>query len=105
MNWKKIVVWTLASLTALTVIAAVGGYFYLRSSGFEQFALRRIITQVDQSTGGRTQIRSFEFKLSTLTPHLYGIVIRGTEKPDGPPLLQIDKITVGQKIKSIFQRQ
>jgi len=105
MNWKKIVGWTLASLTALTVIAAVGGYFYLRSSGFEQFALRRIITQVDQSTGGRTQIRSFDFNLSTLTAHLYGIVIRGTEKPDAPPLLQIDTLTVGLKIKSVFRRQ
>ncbi len=105
MNWKKIVVWTLASLTALTVIAAVGGYFYLRSSGFEQFALRRIITQVDQSTGVRTQICSFDFNLSTLTAHLYGIVIRGTEKPDAPPLLQIDKLTVGLKIKSVFRRQ
>jgi translocation and assembly module TamB len=105
MNWKKIVGWTLASLTALVVIAAVAGYFYLRSSGFQEFALRRIITQVDQSTGGRTQIRSVDFNLSTLTAHLYGIVIRGTEKPDAPPLLQIDKLTVGLKIKSVFHRQ
>ena len=67
--------------------------------------MRRIITQVDQSTGGRAQIRSFDFNLSTLTAHLYGIVIRGTEKPDAPPLLQIDKLTVGLKIKSVFRRQ
>jgi translocation and assembly module TamB len=105
MNWRKIVGWTLASLTALIAIGAVGGYFYLRSSGFQEFALRRIITQVDQSTGGRTQIRAFDFDLSTLTAHLYGIVIRGTEKPDSPPLLQIDKLTVGLKIRSVFRRE
>src|SRR5260370_14684900 len=67
--------------------------------------MRRIITQVDQSTGGRAQIRAFDFNLSTLTAHLYDIVIRGKESADAPPLLQIDKLTVGLKIKSVFRRQ
>ena len=63
MNWRKIVGWTLASLMALIVIGAVAGYFYLRSSGFQEFAMRKIIAQADQSTGGRTQIRAFDFNL------------------------------------------
>jgi translocation and assembly module TamB len=105
MNWRKIVGWTLASLMAVIVIGAVAGYFYLRSSGFREFAMRKIIAQADQSTGGRTQIRAFDFNLSTLTAHLYGIVIRGTEMPDSPPLLEIDKLTVGLKIKSVIRRQ
>jgi translocation and assembly module TamB len=105
MNWKKIVGLTLAGMAALILIAAVGGYFYLRSTSFQQFALRRIVTQVDQSTGGRTQIRALDFQLSTLTAHLYGIVIRGTEEQGASPLLQIDKLTIGLKIKSIIRRQ
>src|ERR1039458_7865039 len=105
MNWRKIVGWTLASLASLIVIGAVAGYFYLGSRGFQEFALRKIIAQVDQSTGGRAQIRAFDFNLPTLTAHLYGIVIRGTEMPDAPPLLQIDKLTVGLKIKSVIRRQ
>jgi translocation and assembly module TamB len=104
-HWRKIVGWTLASMIALIVIGAVAGYFYLRSSGFQEFAMRKIIAQADESTGGRTQIRAFDFKLSTLTAHLYGIVIRGTESPDSPPLLAVDKLTVGLKIKSIIHRQ
>src|SRR6202050_3392319 len=104
MNWRKIVGWTLASIIAVIVIGAVAGYFYLRSSGFQEFAMRRIIAQADQSIGGRTQIRAFDFNLSNLTAHLYGIVIRGTERPDSPPLVQIDKLTVSLKIKSVFRR-
>src|ERR1700683_934176 len=104
MNWRKIVGWTLASIIAVIVIGAVAGYFYLRSSGFQEFAMRRIIAQADQSIGGRTQIRAFDFNLSTLTAHLYGIVTRGTERPDSPPLVQIDKLTVSLKIKSVFRR-
>ena len=106
MKWKKSVGWTLASLTAFMVVGSVvAGYFYLRSSSFDEFALRKIIAQADESTGGRTQIHAFDFNLSTLTAHLYGIVVRGTEKPDAPPLLQIDKLTVGLKIKSVIRRQ
>jgi translocation and assembly module TamB len=105
MSRRKIVGWTLASLTALIVIGGVAGYSYLRSSGFQQFAMRKIIAQADESTGGRTQIGAFDFNLSTLTAHLYGIVIRGTESPASPPLLQIDKLTVSLKIKSVLRRQ
>ena len=105
MNWRKIVAWTLASLVVLIVIGAVAGYLYLRSTAFQEFAMRKIIAQADQSTGGRTQIRAFDFNLSTLTAHLYGIIIRGTEMPNSPSLLQIDKLTVGLKIKSAVRRQ
>ena len=105
MKWKKIIGWTLASLMMLIVIGGMVGYFYLKSSGFQEFAMRKIVTQADQATGGRTQIHALDFDLSTLTAHLYGIVVRGTEKPDAPPLLQIDKLTVGLKIKSAIHRQ
>ncbi len=105
MKWKKIIGWTLASVVALLLIAAVAGYVYLKSSGFQQFAIHKIVTQVEESTGGRAQISAFDFDLSTMTAHLYGVVVRGTEKPDSPPLLQIDKLTVGLKIKSVVRRE
>src|ERR1700691_6113233 len=105
MNWKKIVRWTLAITIALMVIAAVSAYSYLRSRSFQKYALRRIVDQVNQSTGGRSQIRSLDFQLSTLTAHLYGIVIAGPEGQNAPPVLQIDKLTVGLTIKSIIHQQ
>jgi len=105
MNWKKIGGRVLASVTALVLLGAVAGYFYLRSTSFREFALRKIIAQADQSSGGRTQIRAFDFNLPTLTAHLYGIVIRGKERPEAPPLLDIDELTVGLKIRSVIRRQ
>jgi translocation and assembly module TamB len=105
MEWKKITGWVLGSVLALLLIAAIAGYFYLKSTGFQEFAINKIVGQFDQSTGGRTQIRAFDFDLSTLTAHLYGIVIHGTEKADSRPLLQIDKLTVELKIKSVIRRE
>jgi len=105
MNWKRITGWTLAVLVLLIGIGVVGGYFYLKSNGFRQFAIRKIVEQANEATGGRTQIRALDFNLSTLTAHLYDVVIRGNESPDAPPLLRLDKLTVGLKIQSVLHRK
>jgi translocation and assembly module TamB len=105
MKWKRTIGWALAGLAMLLIIAAVGGYFYLRSSGFQKYALAKIVEQADIATGGRTQIGGMDFDLSTLTAHLYDITLRGTESPGQPPLLHADKLTVRMKILSALRRQ
>src|SRR5215470_7670611 len=95
----------LAVLLILVVILAAAGYYYLKSSAFDQFALRKIIEQADQATGGRTQIQAFDFNLPTLTAHLYNIVMRGKESSQDPPLLQADELTVTLKIDSVLHRK
>jgi translocation and assembly module TamB len=105
MNWKRTIGWTLAGLLALILMAVVGGYFYLRSGTFQQYALRKIVEQADLATGGRTQIGALDFNLSTLTAHLYNITVRGTESPEQPPLLHADELTVRIKILSALHHQ
>jgi translocation and assembly module TamB len=105
MNWKRTIGWALAGLLALLLIAIVGGYFYLRSNSFQQFALRKIVEQANQATGGHTQIGGLDFNLSTLTAHLYDITMRGTESSDQPPLLHADELTVRVKILSAMHHQ
>ena len=46
-----------------------------------------------------------DFGLSTLTAHLYNVVVRGNESPDAAPLFRVDKLTVGLKIQSVLQRK
>jgi translocation and assembly module TamB len=105
MKWKRTIGWALVGLLTLLLIAAGGGYFYLRSSGFQQYALRKIVEQADLATGGRAEIGGLEFDLATLTAHLYNITLRGTEGPEQPPLLHADKLTVRIKILSALHRQ
>ncbi|MGA7931858.1 MAG: translocation/assembly module TamB domain-containing protein [Candidatus Sulfotelmatobacter sp.] len=105
MKARKVVGWILAGLGALMILVVAGGYLFLRSNSFHQFALRKIAEATDQVTGGTTTIRSLDFSLSTLTAHLYNITLHGTESPTQPPLLQIDKLTVGLKIQSALRRQ
>jgi translocation and assembly module TamB len=104
-NWKRTIGWALAGILALLLIAVGGGYFYLRSTSFQQYALGKIVEQANLATGGRTQIGGLDFDLSRLTAHLYNITVRGTEGPEQPPLLHVDKLTVRIKILSAFDHQ
>jgi translocation and assembly module TamB len=97
--------WTLAILGMLLLAAFVGGYLFLRSTSFQQYALRKIIENVNEATGGRAEIRHLDFQLSTLTVYLYDVTLHGTEAPTDPPLAHLDKLTVGIKIQSLLRRQ
>src|SRR3984885_4785153 len=105
MRGSRTIGWTFAILAILIGLAVVGGYFYLRSNAFRQFAIRTIVEQANEATGGRTQIGSLDFRLSTLTAHLYNVVISGNESGDSPPLVQLDELTIAVKIQSVLHRK
>ena len=105
MRWMKIFGWTLAVILIIIVVVGAGGYAYLKSTRFEQYALGKIETAAQQASGGRTEIRSMDFSLRSLTAHLYDITIHGTELTGQAPLLHVDKITVGIKILSVLHHK
>lgn len=105
MPWRRTIGWTFAVLGVLVFAGAVGGYLFLKSRSFQEYALRTIVHQTNDATGGRAEIRNLDFELSTLTAHLYNITLHGSERPDQPPLLQVDKLTVGLKIQSLVRRK
>jgi translocation and assembly module TamB len=105
MSWKRRISWTLAGIVGAIVIAAVGGYLYLRTTDFQRLAISKIEQESAAATGAKVKIGRLDFNLSTLTAHLYDVTLRGTEGPDQPPLLHADKLTVGVKIVSALRRQ
>jgi translocation and assembly module TamB len=105
MPWRRTIGWTFAVLGILVLAGAVGGYLFLKSRSFREYALRTIVQDTNDATGGRAEIRNLDFELSTLTAHLYNITLHGSEHRDQPPLLQVDKLTVGLKIQSLVHRK
>ncbi len=89
----------------LLIVLAVGGYFYLKSSSFEHFAINEIAKKADQATGGRTTVGAFDFSLKTLTAHLYNVTLRGTESDSEPALLHADELTVQLRIDSVWHHK
>ncbi|MGB8988031.1 MAG: hypothetical protein WCC37_15630, partial [Candidatus Sulfotelmatobacter sp.] len=105
MRWRRIIGWTFAISGMLIAVAVIGGLLFLRTASFQTLAIRTIVKAVNEATGGRTDIRRFDFKLSTLTAHLYDITVHGTEAAGQSPLLHVDELTVGLKIQSVFRRK
>jgi translocation and assembly module TamB len=102
---RRAISWTFAALGVFVFAGAVGGYLFLKSRSFQEYALRTIVQETNDATGGRAEIRTLDFELSTLTAHLYNITLHGSERPDQAPLLQVDKLTVGLKIQSLVHRK
>jgi translocation and assembly module TamB len=105
MLWRRTIGWTFVVLGILVLAGALGGYLYLKSRSFQEYALRTIVQDTNDATGGQAEIRNLDFELSTLTAHLYNITLHGSERPDQPPLLRVDKLTVGLKIESLIHRK
>jgi translocation and assembly module TamB len=105
MRWRKTIGWTLAVLGIFIVTGIAGGLLFLRTESFQRLAIRTIVKDVNESTGGRTEIRNLDFQLSNLTAHLYDITVHGGEAAGQRPLLHVDKLTVGLKILSVLRRE
>ncbi len=56
MGWKRILGWSFAGIAALLIVAAIGGYLYLRSTSFQRFAIGEIAEKANLATGGKIQI-------------------------------------------------
>ena len=61
MSIKKAVGWTFAGLAILIVIVVVAGFLYLQTNSFQRFAIREIVKQADEATGGRMEIGGLDF--------------------------------------------
>lgn len=93
------------ALLAVLLMLCVGGYLFLKSGPFNQFARRKIAEAAQQVTGAPTTIGGLEFSLPNLTAHLYNITVHGKESADQPPLLAIQEITIRLKIRSWLHRK
>ncbi len=98
----KILVGAVLGLLALTLLSA---WLYLRSAHFQRYVQGRIVRQLEQTTGGRVEMRGLRWKLSALEAELQGLVIRGLEKDAQRPLLAADNLLVRLKIISLLRRE
>ena len=105
MQWRKTIGWTAVAISVFVVVLCLGGYLFLKSGFFKNYALEKIQEAVAQSTGGHAEIQTLDLDLSSLTARLGNVTIHGTEIPSEPPLLHLDELTVSFKIESILRRK
>ncbi len=102
---RRIVLWTLAAVAALLVLATVAGVIVVRSDRFYQYIRRSIVEQIERATGGRVELASYSLDWHNLTAQIQGLVIHGKESPAEPPLLSVGSATLGMRIISVLEKK
>jgi translocation and assembly module TamB len=85
------------------VLLALGTVYTLRSNWFKEKVRLKIISAVEEASGGRVELGSFEYDWRNLTADLGNFVVHGTEPPGAPPLFRADSIHVGLRVLSFLK--
>ena len=68
----------------------------------ERLVRRRLAAQLENMTGGRVEIGSFQWRLTTLEMQADGVVIHGDEGPGEAPYARIESLRVHIAILGVF---
>ncbi|MFL6390369.1 MAG: translocation/assembly module TamB domain-containing protein [Terriglobales bacterium] len=101
---RKLRLFVIFSCLALAGVI-VGLLFYLNSGSFRETVRQRVITELRQMTGGKVEVESFTWNLSTLHFEARNVTIHGREAADEVPYAHADRIGVDVKIVSFFTRK
>jgi translocation and assembly module TamB len=97
---------TWAAVIGLPVLALfVAALWYLASPQFREYARQRLVTQLEDITGGRVEIGSFEWKLSRLEFDVRNVTIHGLEGPNEIPYAHADRLLIRAKVLSLLERE
>ena len=94
----------LIGLAAIIFVVA-GLAIYLNSASFHDLVRRKIVTQLEDMTGGTVELRSISWQLRRLDFVIEDLTIHGTEPPEEKPYAHIDRLEVRAKIISLIGRQ
>jgi translocation and assembly module TamB len=91
-------------IAALLVVAVVLVLVVVRTSWFGDYVRRKIVSSIEDSTGGRVEVGSFAFDESHLRATIGNLVIHGTEPSTAPPFVSIGRIEVDLRLFTTWRR-
>jgi translocation and assembly module TamB len=95
---RKIAAIAAGSLAGLLVAAFLAGTFIVQTGWFRNLVREKIVTAVEDATGGTVEISSFSFDWRHLRAQVRGFVIHGLEPAAAAPLLRADLVQVNLKM-------
>jgi translocation and assembly module TamB len=105
MNGKKAIRITLITIPTIVLLLVLAALVIVRTQMFSRFLLAKIVQQAEQSTGAHIAIQKLDLRWLPLTADFYGVVVRGQERSDEPPLLQAKHLGVSLGIRALLKKQ
>ena len=90
--------------TAIVVVALALAYF-IGSGLADHWARRKIVEQLEKSTGARVEIGNFHFEWWALRARFDSLTLHGREPAQVPPLFHADRLLIDIRIDSFWGRR
>jgi translocation and assembly module TamB len=88
----------------ILVVAALGTWWILQSTWLRETVRQKIISEIEQSTGGQVELGDFQYDWRSLTADFRNLVVHGTESRTLPPLLRVESGRITLRIVSLLTR-
>ncbi len=99
---KRIALIVLASFAGLVIAVIVAALIVMQTQWFRNTVRAKIVSAVEDATGGTTEIGSFTFDVRHLRAQVRDFTIHGLEQPPSPPLFHANLVQVDLKLLSPF---
>src|SRR6202451_1393412 len=95
-------IWRVGGALLLLLVLVVGGLlFYASTPHFSNQVRQRVITVLQDATGGRVELRFLRWNLRHLSVEVDGLTIHGLEGPGELPYAHVDRLYARAKILSL----
>src|SRR5271169_4688277 len=101
----KIGLYTLGGLFAAVVVCAVAALILIQSAWFHEQVRQRMVREIEDATGGRVELGSFDFDWHSMTVTARNLVIHGTEGPAEAPFARVDLVRLELKVISALEKR
>ncbi|MDP9169067.1 MAG: hypothetical protein M3N54_00500, partial [Acidobacteriota bacterium] len=97
-RWKRIAGNIVIGLAALLLLALLVTLAVVRTEWFRNYVREEIISSTEEATGGKVDIKSFDFDVSNMRAVVAGFVIHGREPSGTAPFLQAERVQVDLRL-------
>jgi translocation and assembly module TamB len=100
-RWIRRIAWIFGSALALLLLLVAGASWYTTTADFQHRVGGKVVSVLENATGGRVELRHISFDLWHLAIEADGLVIHGTEGPDQRPYLSAERILIRLRLNML----
>ena len=98
--------WKVSGVLLLLVVLVLAGLlFYASSQHFENTVRHKVISVLEDATGGRVDLQALRWNALHFSVEVDGLTIHGLEGPGEVPYAHVDRLYARAKIISLFRAQ
>ncbi len=104
-RWWLTLAWCAGALGFGLLALALALVFYLRSQQFNDLVREKVVSSIEQATGGRVELGAFHWKIAGLEFEASDLTVHGLEPASAAPLAHVASIRVRAHVISLLRKR